>query len=173
MLLIAAGLISVVRVAVQTKQLAGSDNYRDFAATGAWWVASWSWNNWRRRSCFCPAEGYIFTVEMRSLPVALFSDITISRSDSWQMFSRPWAIEQQFYRALRWPWKMTMPSPLMSSFAPGVRGPLGTSRSLNWENKHTSEKVYWRLWHIECIGLYTLTGVKWKLYFSFLVLEKK
>ena len=30
----------------------------------------------------------------------------------------------------------------MSSFAPGVRGPLGTSRGLNWENKHTSEKVY-------------------------------
>ena len=119
MLLIAAGLISVVMVAVQTKQLAGSGNYRDFAATGAWWVASRSWNNWRRRSCFCPAEGYIFTVEMQSLSVALFSDITISRSDSWQMFSRPWAIEEQFYRALRWPRKMTISIPLMSSFAPG------------------------------------------------------
>ena len=40
MLLIAAGLISVVMVAVQTKQLAGSGNYWDFAATGSWWVAS-------------------------------------------------------------------------------------------------------------------------------------
>ena len=37
---------------------------------------------------------------------------------------------------------MTIPIPLMSSFAPGVRGPLGTSRGLNWENKNTSEKVY-------------------------------
>ena len=37
---------------------------------------------------------------------------------------------------------MTIPIPLMSSFAPGVRGPLGTSRCLNWENKNTSENVY-------------------------------
>ena len=69
-------------------------------------------------------------------------NVSISWSDSWQMSSRPRAIEQHFCRALRWPRKMTIPIPLMSSFAPGVRGPLGTSRGLNWENKNTSEKVY-------------------------------
>ena len=86
---------------MQTKQLSGSGNYLDFAATGAWWVTGLKITEEDVPFFFFSADGYIFTVEMQSLPFPLFSDITISRSDSWQMSSRPWAIEQQFCRALR------------------------------------------------------------------------